>query len=101
MAVCRYMVTCPKWPECRHGGFTARDTLLPGSHQASLGVFPSVRSGYRFTPLLRANPGGGLITPRMAAGTQDHPLKGGCPILLQGDSQVRLHKSHSKTGTVL
>ena len=42
MAVCRYMVTCPKWPECRHGGFTARDTLLPGSHRASLGVFPSV-----------------------------------------------------------
>ena len=42
MAVCRYMVTCPKWPECRHGGFTARDTLLPGSHRASPGVFPSV-----------------------------------------------------------
>ena len=42
MAVCRYMVTCPKWPECRHGGFTARDTLLPGSHRASAGVFPSV-----------------------------------------------------------
>ena len=42
MAVCRYMVTCPKWPECRHGGFTARDTLLPGSHLASPGVFPSV-----------------------------------------------------------
>ena len=43
MAVCRYMVTCPKWPECRHGGFTERDTLLPGSHRASWG------SGYRFT----------------------------------------------------
>ena len=42
MAVCRYMVTCPKWPECRHGSFTARDTLLPGSHRASPGVFPSV-----------------------------------------------------------
>ena len=42
MAVCRYMVTCPKWPECRHGGFTTRDTLLPGSHRASPGVFPSV-----------------------------------------------------------
>ena len=42
MAVCRYMVTCPKWPECRHGGFTARDTLLPGSHRASPGVLPSV-----------------------------------------------------------
>ena len=25
-----------------HGGFTARDTLLPGSHRASPGVFPSV-----------------------------------------------------------
>ena len=35
MAVCRYMVTCPKWPECRHGGFTARHTLLPGSQRAS------------------------------------------------------------------
>ena len=45
MAVCRYMVTCPKWPECRHGGFTARDTLLPGSHRASWG------SGYRFTTI--------------------------------------------------
>ena len=56
MAVCRYMVTCPKWPEYRHGGFTARDTLLPGSHRASPGVFPSVHAvsghtetGYRFT----------------------------------------------------
>ena len=45
MAVCRYMVTCPKWPKCRHGGFTARDTLLPGSHRASPGVFPSVHGG--------------------------------------------------------
>ena len=42
MTVCRYMVTCPKWPECRHRGFTARDMLLPGSHWASPGVFPSV-----------------------------------------------------------
>ena len=42
MAVCRYMVTCPKWPECRHEGFAARDTLLPGSQGASPGVFPSV-----------------------------------------------------------
>ena len=42
MAVCRYMVTCPKWPECRHGGFTARDTLLLGSHRASPGVITSV-----------------------------------------------------------
>ena len=63
----------------------------------------AIGSGYRFTPLLRANPGGVLITP-MAAGTQDHPLKGGgvshpylrpicglgCPV-----------QSHSKTGTVL
>ena len=28
MAVCRYMVTCPKWPECRHGGCRA----LTGLH---------------------------------------------------------------------
>ena len=38
MAVCRYMLTCPKWPECRHGGFTVRDTLLPGSQKKLHGV---------------------------------------------------------------
>ena len=120
MAVCRYMVTCPKWPECRHGGFTARDTLLPGSHRASPGIFPSVHrvSGHTETgciphhghgvlgtaspPYLEQTLGGGSITPRMAAGTQDHPLRGGgVKSSLQADSQVRLPKSYSKTGTVL
>ena len=53
-------------------------------------------------PLLRANPGGGSITPHMAAGTQDHLLKGGgVTSSLQADSQVRLSKSQSKTSTVL
>ena len=46
--------------------------------------------------------GGGSITQRMAAGTQDHPLKGGrVTSSLQAELQVRLPKFHGKTGTVL
>ena len=78
MAVCRYMVTCPKWPECRHRGFTERDTLLPGSHRASWG------SGYRFTSLLRANPGGGSITPKHGSGYPGPSPEGGVYILTSG-----------------
>ena len=54
-------------------------------------------------PSLEQTLGGGSITPRMAAGTQDHPLKGGGGVTssLQADLQVRPPKSHSKTSTVL
>ena len=62
----------------------------------------AIGSGYRFTPLLRANPGGGSITPMHGSGYPGpSPEGGGCHILIQADSQVRLPKSHSKTGTVL
>ena len=72
MAVCRYMVTCPKWPECRHGGFTARDTLLPGSHRASPGVFPSVHgvSGHTETGCIPHHGHGVLGTASAAHGSQ-------------------------------
>ena len=52
----------------------------------------AIGSGYRFTPLLRANPGGGSITPKNAAGTQDHSLKGGGGVTssLQANWRVRL-----------
>ena len=68
MAVCRYMVTCPKWPECRHGGFTAGDRLLPGSHRASPGVFPSVHgvSGHTETGCIPHHGHGVLGTASVA-----------------------------------
>ena len=62
-------------------------------------------SGYRFTPLLRANPGGGSITPKHGSGYPGpspegrggvphphfRPICGlGCPV-----------QSHSKKSTVL
>ena len=59
-------------------------------------------SGYRFTPLLRANPGGGSITSKHGSGYPGPSPEGGrCHILFQADLQVRPPKSHSKTGTVL
>ena len=63
----------------------------------------AIGSGYRFTPLLRANPRGGSITPKHGSGYPGPSLKGGGGVTpsLQADSQVRLPKSHSKTGTVL
>ena len=64
----------------------------------------AIGSGYRFTPLLRANPGGGSITPKHGSGYPGpFPERGGGVVTssLQADSQVRLPKSHSKTGTVL
>ena len=63
----------------------------------------AIGSGYRFTPLLRANPGGGSMTPKHGSRYPGPSPEGGggCHILLQADSQVRLLKSHSKTGTVL
>ena len=53
-------------------------------------------------PSLEQTLGGARQHPRMAACTQGHFLKGGgVTSSLQADSQVRLPKSHSKTGTVL
>ena len=53
-------------------------------------------------PFLRANPGGGSITPTHGSGYPGPFLKGGgVTSSLQADSQVRLPKSHSKIGTVL
>ena len=51
-------------------------------------------------PSLEQRLGGARKHSRMAAGTQDHFLKG-VTSSLQADSQVRLPKSHSQTGTVL
>ena len=64
----------------------------------------AIGSGYRFTPLLRANPRGGSMTPKQGSGypgpspelwglSHPHfrPICGlGCPV-----------HPHSKTGTVL
>ena len=64
----------------------------------------AIGSGYRFTPLLGANPGGGSITPTHGSGYPGPSSEGGgvshphfrpicglgCPV-----------QSHSKTGTVL
>ena len=62
----------------------------------------AIGSGYRFTPLLRANRGGGSITPKHGSGYPGpSPEGGGVTSSLQADLQVRLPKSHSKTGTVL
>ena len=70
MAVCRYMVTCPNRPECRHGGFTARDTLLPGSRRASPGVFPSIHgvSGHTETGCIPHHGHGVLGTASLQVG---------------------------------
>ena len=62
----------------------------------------AIGSGYRFTPLLRANPGGGSITPTHGSGYPG-PLPEGEGVshpqirLIQG----RLPKSHSKIGMML
>ena len=51
----------------------------------------AIGSGYRFTPLLRANPGGGSITRKHGSGYPGPFLKGGgCHIPLQADLRVRL-----------
>ena len=63
----------------------------------------AIGSGYRFTLLLRANPGGGSMTPKHGSGYLGPSPEGGgviphfgpicglgCPV-----------RSHSKTGTVL
>ena len=54
-------------------------------------------------PLLRANPGGGSITPKHGSGYPGKSPEGGEGVTssLQADLQVRVPKSHSKTGTVL
>ena len=62
-------------------------------------------SGYRFTPLLRANPWGGSITPKHGSGYPGPSLKegGGCVTSsLQADLRVRLPiTTHGKTGMML
>ena len=52
-------------------------------------------------PSLEQTLGGGSITPRMAAGTQDHSLKGGgvTPSLQADPGEAA--KSHSKIGMML
>ena len=54
-------------------------------------------------PSLEQTPGGGSITPTHGSGYPGRfPEGGGADTSsLQADSQVRLPKSHSKTGTVL
>ena len=53
-------------------------------------------------PSLEQTLGGGSITPKHGSGYPGpFPEGGGCISSLQADSQVRLPKSHSKTGMVL
>ena len=52
----------------------------------------AIGSGYRFTPLLRANPGGGSITPKLGSGYPGPSLEGGGGVgsSLQANLRVRL-----------
>ena len=51
----------------------------------------AIGSGYRFTPLLRVNPGEGSITPKHGSGYPGpSPEGGGCHTSLQADLRVRL-----------
>ena len=61
----------------------------------------AIGSAYRFTPLLRANPGGGSITPKHGSGYPGPYPEGGVSHphfrLIRGLGS----KLHSKTGIVL
>ena len=85
MAVCRYIVTCPKWPECRHGGFTARDTFLPGSHRASPGVFPSVHgvSGHTETGCIPHHGHGVVGTASAVLPLPAECTRDGAPVMIR------------------
>ena len=64
----------------------------------------AIGSGYRFTPLLRANPGGGSITPKHGSGYPGpSPERGGVVTSsLQAELRVRLPiTTHGKTGMML
>ena len=52
-------------------------------------------------PSLEQNLGGARYHPRMAAGTQDHPLKGGGGLTPHTSGRLLGQIAHGKTGMVL
>ena len=59
----------------------------------------AIGSGYRFTPLLRANPGGGSITPKHGSRYPGPSPEGGGGVVtssLQADLRVRLPSTISQ-----